>query len=227
MTKGAARFSVVGCDFEISGAAISSLALLLHELATNSAKYGALSAPSGQIDIHCTEQEEKIAITWTERAGPAVEPDNEGFGGVLLRAATSQLGGEVTHDWKRPEGLVTHISIPRARLTGVSSIGGRNKVSNENRFGVERLATNFYADFFFGTFLPFERALESPIATACFLLFTVLPLLPLLSVPALRRSMARLTSRDADFAYLGMAFSSFSIFGKRGPVQEVPCGPHG
>jgi two-component sensor histidine kinase len=116
--QGAARFSIVGCDFEISGAAISSLALLLHELATNSAKYGALSTPGGQIEIHCAEQEERIAITWTERAGPAVEPDNEGFGGVLLRAATSQLGGEITHDWKRPEGLVTHISIPRARLTG-------------------------------------------------------------------------------------------------------------
>lgn len=114
----AARFSIVGCDFAISGAAISSLALLLHELATNSAKHGALSALSGQIEIHCAEHEETVALTWTERGGPAVEPDNEGFGGVLLRAATGQLGGEIAHDWKRPEGLVTRISIPRARLTG-------------------------------------------------------------------------------------------------------------
>ena len=115
---GATRFSIVGCDFAISGAAVSSLALLLHELATNSAKHGALSAPRGQIEIHCAEQEETVALTWTERGGPAVEPANEGFGGVLLRAATGQLGGEMTQDWKRPEGLVTRILIPRARLTG-------------------------------------------------------------------------------------------------------------
>jgi len=94
------------------------LALLLHELATNSAKHGALSPPRGQIEIHCAEQEETVALTWTERGGPAVEPANEGFGGVLLRAATGQLGGEMTQDWKRPEGLVTRILIPRARLTG-------------------------------------------------------------------------------------------------------------
>jgi PAS domain S-box-containing protein len=45
------RFSIVGCDMEISGTVISSLALLLHEFATNSAKYGALSAASGTIQI--------------------------------------------------------------------------------------------------------------------------------------------------------------------------------
>jgi two-component sensor histidine kinase len=114
----AARFSIVGCDFAISGAAISSLALLLHELATNSAKHGALSAPSGQIEIHCAEQEETVALTWTERGGPALDPgNNEGFGGVLLRAATGQLGGDMTQDWDKPEGLVTRILVPRARLT--------------------------------------------------------------------------------------------------------------
>jgi hypothetical protein len=67
-----------------------------------------------------------------------------------------------------------------------------------------------HADLFFGTFLPFARALESPIAIACFWVLTVLPLPPLFNVPALRRSMARLTSCDADFAYLDMAlFPSF------------------
>jgi two-component sensor histidine kinase len=59
---------MVGCDFAISGTAISSLALLHHELATNSAKHGALSAPSGQIEIHCAEQEETVALTWTDPA---------------------------------------------------------------------------------------------------------------------------------------------------------------
>jgi hypothetical protein len=62
------------------------------------------------------------------------------------------------------------------------------------------------ADFLLGTFLPFARASESPIAIACFLLFTVLPLPPLLSVPALRRFMAPFTSSDADLEYRAMVF---------------------
>src|SRR6202034_1156113 len=62
-------------------------------------------------------------------------------------------------------------------------------------------------DFLLGTFLPFARASESPIAIACFLLFTVLPLPPLLSVPALRRFMAPFTSSDADLEYRAMMFS--------------------
>jgi two-component sensor histidine kinase len=115
----ARRFAIVGCDFAISGAAVSSLALLLNELATNSAKHGALSAPGGRIEIHCAEKGETIAITWTERSGPVVAAplSNEGFGGHLMRAAiTGQLGGEIAQEWK-PEGLVTQVSIPRARLT--------------------------------------------------------------------------------------------------------------
>jgi two-component sensor histidine kinase len=118
--SGAARFAILGCDFVISGAAVSSLALLLNELATNSAKHGALSAQGGRIEIHCTEEGETLAITWTERGGPVVAspPGNEGFGGVLMRAAvTGQLGGEIAQEW-RPEGLVTRVSIPRAQLTG-------------------------------------------------------------------------------------------------------------
>jgi two-component sensor histidine kinase len=112
------RFAIVGCDFPISGAAVSSLALLLHELATNSTKHGALSAPEGRIEIHCVEKGETVALTWTERGGPAGAPplSNEGFGGVLMRAAiTGQLGGEISQEWN-PEGFVMQVSIPRARL---------------------------------------------------------------------------------------------------------------
>jgi hypothetical protein len=54
---------------------------------------------------------------------------------------------------------------------------------------------------FFGTFLPLARASESPIAIACFLLFTVLPERPLFKVPALRFFIARLTSAEAFFEY--------------------------
>ena len=93
---------------------------MLHEFATNSAKYGALSTAEGQIEIDCGDNSQTVVLTWTEREGPAVAPpaDNEGFGAILVRAAvTGQLGGEISHDWS-PEGLVIRVSIPRTRLTG-------------------------------------------------------------------------------------------------------------
>ena len=115
-----ARFAITGCDLEISGPATSSLALLLHEFATNAAKYGALSTPTGQIEIACAERGQNVVITWTEQGGPAVKSPTEanGFGAFLTRAtATGQLGGEISQDWK-PEGLVIRLSLPRERLTG-------------------------------------------------------------------------------------------------------------
>lgn len=67
---------------------------------------------------------------------------------------------------------------------------------------------SLHADFLLGTFLPFARASESPIAMACFLDLTVLPLLLLLSAPVFRRLIARLTSPDADLEYRAIIFSS-------------------
>src|ERR1700722_4433151 len=60
------RLSIVGCDIEISGSVISSLALLLNEFATNSVKYGALSATAGRIQIHCADRAGAVVISWTE-----------------------------------------------------------------------------------------------------------------------------------------------------------------
>ena len=112
------RFSIVGSDMEISGAVISSLALLLHEFATNSTKYGALSIASGRIQIHCANHGETLVMTWTERGGPEVVPPtgNSGFGDLLVRTTTAGLGGSISRDWQ-PEGLVIRLSMPRACLT--------------------------------------------------------------------------------------------------------------
>lgn len=114
------RFSIVGCDIEITGAAVSSMALLLHEFATNSAKYGSLSAAEGQIEIDCGNHGQNVVLTWTELEGPAVAPpaDNEGFGAVLVRSTVKgQLGGDISYDWSSG-GLVIRLSIPKARLSG-------------------------------------------------------------------------------------------------------------
>ena len=114
------RIRIAGPDLQISGSAISSVALLLHEFGTNSAKYGALSTPNGQVEIVGAEHGQTFVLTWTERGGPAIPspPDDEGFGATLTRATvTGQLGGEISQDW-RPEGLVIRLSLPRERLTG-------------------------------------------------------------------------------------------------------------
>ena len=98
---------------------MASFALLLHEFATNAAKYGALSTPSGCIDVECSEQSEKFGLVWTERGGPAIleQPTSEGFGSLLARATVkSNFGGELSRDW-RPEGLVIRLSVRRDRLS--------------------------------------------------------------------------------------------------------------
>jgi two-component sensor histidine kinase len=97
---------------------MSSLALLLNEFATNSTKYGALSATAGRIQIHCEHHGEKLIVTWTERGGPEVVPPagNNGFGDFLIRSTVAGLGSEISRDWQ-PQGLVIRLSVPRARLT--------------------------------------------------------------------------------------------------------------
>ncbi|RBP09868.1 PAS domain S-box-containing protein [Roseiarcus fermentans] len=116
---GGARISISGVDLPVAGPAVASLALLVHEFATNAAKYGALSADSGTIDVTCSEDGEQVALLWTERGGPRVEPPTglEGFGGVLSRIAVNkQLGGDIERSWK-PEGLAIRLTVPQARLT--------------------------------------------------------------------------------------------------------------
>ena len=112
------RIAISGVDAPVSGGAVTALALLLHEFATNAAKYGALSSEGGTIAIHCAEVDENIVVTWTERGGPPVVPpgEHEGFGGVRSRLAVgSQLSGEIARDWA-PQGLTMRLTAPKRRL---------------------------------------------------------------------------------------------------------------
>jgi two-component sensor histidine kinase len=114
------RIAISGVDIPVSGGAVASLALLLHEFATNAAKYGALTSAEGTIAIHCLEDGDNVVVAWTERGGPRVEQPTgaEGFGGVLSRIAVlNQLGGEIARDWN-PEGLEIRLVAPRGRLAG-------------------------------------------------------------------------------------------------------------
>jgi PAS domain S-box-containing protein len=111
------RVVVSGPDVPIVGGTVTSVALLLHEFATNAAKYGALSTSEGLIDVECSEEGERFVLTWRERNGPRVDQiQGEGFGTLLGRATVKgQLGGEISREWN-PEGLTIRLTAIRERL---------------------------------------------------------------------------------------------------------------
>jgi len=121
--SGEPRIIIAGADIPITGDTVTSLALLLNEFATNAAKYGALSVPTGHIKIAISESPDRVWLTWKECGGPRIDraADHEGFGSVLSRmTVTQQLGGEIARDWLA-DGLCIRLSVDRARLTGASS----------------------------------------------------------------------------------------------------------
>jgi two-component sensor histidine kinase len=99
--------------------AATTLALVVHELATNSLKYGALSSPTGTLDISCAAHDTEVVVVWTERGGPPVaSPIGEGgYGSKLLnRSMTAQLGGSISCDWSA-DGVIVTLHMIKDRLT--------------------------------------------------------------------------------------------------------------
>jgi PAS domain S-box-containing protein len=97
----------------------TSLALVLHELATNAAKYGCLSTPEGRLAIRWTVEGERVDLAWTEAGGPSIAetPTFEGFGSQLARKSiTGQLGGTLTQEWN-PDGLNVRVTLLCDRLS--------------------------------------------------------------------------------------------------------------
>ena len=98
--------------------AATTLALVVHELATNSLKYGALSAAGGRLDVSCTTRDGDAVLIWTEQGGPRVTAPTRpaGFGSRLVSQSVSgQLGGSIAFDWL-PEGVVATVWMSKARL---------------------------------------------------------------------------------------------------------------
>src|SRR4051812_14010719 len=117
--KGASvRIRVSVPKISIGGASGTTLALVIHELATNSAKYGALSNASGTLDVSCNANDDQVIVMWTERGGPpVVEPVKpQGFGSKLVhRSMAAQLGGTIAFDWST-EGVVVTLRMSKNRL---------------------------------------------------------------------------------------------------------------
>jgi PAS domain S-box-containing protein len=106
-----------GPPVRIGPKAATILTLVLHELATNALKYGALSVPEGHLRISWVRGV-TLTLTWQEENGPAIQsvPGTEGFGSKLVRrSVTDQLGGAIAYDW-RAEGLQVRIDLPLNQL---------------------------------------------------------------------------------------------------------------
>jgi PAS domain S-box-containing protein len=89
-----------------------ALAIILHELATNAAKYGALSLANGQIDLEWQHEDGRLTLGWKETGGPAPkEPSRAGFGRRVIAQSVARLKGETHFDW-REEGLICEITFP-------------------------------------------------------------------------------------------------------------------
>jgi two-component sensor histidine kinase len=94
------RCSMAGPALPVGPAAASAVALVLHELATNAVKYGALSVPEGRVDIGWRHAESRTEIEWREIGGPPVsQPSSRGFGSRLIQSAFARSQGETTIDY--------------------------------------------------------------------------------------------------------------------------------
>jgi two-component system CheB/CheR fusion protein len=107
-----------GPAVEVGAHAVTNLALILHEFATNAAKYGALSVPQGRVEITWELSEGMLVLSWEERDGPPLvaSPTSEGFGTVLSgHVVRDQFCGSLGYSW-HPHGLVINLSFAVDRL---------------------------------------------------------------------------------------------------------------
>src|SRR5712671_4913193 len=102
-SAGEGKFSIQGPGLKIVSGAVIALAMTFNELCTNATKFGALSWPTGRIEIAWTidEQNQRLRLTWTEKGGPAVRaPTRQSFGTRLIETLGRELNGqdEMTYD---------------------------------------------------------------------------------------------------------------------------------
>ena len=109
----AQRVKAEGPSINLAPDKAQTVALAIHELATNAAKYGALSVQSGSVCIGWSARNGEIELVWRETGGPHVaKPETRGFGTRIIQASINpQKGGRADFDW-RPEGLCCTIVLP-------------------------------------------------------------------------------------------------------------------
>jgi PAS domain S-box-containing protein len=116
------RAMISGESTPLTPTTAQCLAMIVHELVTNAAKYGALSSPAGRVRVEwVASARRRLVLQWIETDGPAAGvPARTGIGTKVIRAAVSQLAGEVRFDWKAT-GLACEIQTPLPSDTDVRS----------------------------------------------------------------------------------------------------------
>ena len=126
------RIMIEGDDVSVDDRGATPIALLIHELATNASKYGALSAVEGKIRLTTVTEGDALVLRWEESGGPKIDrpPARTGFGSKLTELSiVQQLGGTIDRDWN-PEGLRVEVRVLLGRLsrpvrqTGGESVAG-------------------------------------------------------------------------------------------------------
>jgi PAS domain S-box-containing protein len=129
-TSSAEAFSVSGPEVLLGPKAVLALSLVFHELASNAAKYGALTRPTGRIEIRWQvsrrDEGRTVELTWAETGGPMVRtPERTGFGSKLMDInVTHEFNGNIERDF-RPEGLVCFLtfSLPADQIMSAGAAG--------------------------------------------------------------------------------------------------------
>lgn len=107
------RYQMAGDGCPISRGAVTPIILFLHELATNSIKYGAFGADGGSVALEWKSEPNGVQLTWSERNGPLVAavPSRHGFGTDLIERIAQSAGGSVIKSWAT-SGLVAEQRLP-------------------------------------------------------------------------------------------------------------------
>ncbi len=111
--RGGERISIQGPAVAIRPAVAQNFALAIHEMATNAAKYGALSVPEGRLDVSWALDKDSLVLDWRESSAPKTsKPEKLGFGSKVIEASIRrQLGGVIENDW-RSDGLRSRLQVP-------------------------------------------------------------------------------------------------------------------
>lgn len=112
----AAAIAIDAPELTLGPDAATAVALILHELATNAAKYGAIADEAGRLDIRARAEAGVLTLEWRETVSqPISAPQDVGFGSTLVRAtARGRLGGEIDMHW-RPDGMTARLTADAAR----------------------------------------------------------------------------------------------------------------
>ena len=112
------QIAISGDDVTVDDRSATPIALVIHELATNATKYGAMSTEDGRVAIDTSLDGEELTILWREVGGPAIAqpPSRSGFGSKLMDlSVVGQLGGRFDRNWEK-DGLIARINVDTSRI---------------------------------------------------------------------------------------------------------------